>query len=625
MLCRCMRWLDVVVQEEPFVARHLCLPDGLTAPRAAAEVAGEAALRESARLVASSPILDQVNHAWGRDTVRLEVCKSIAFGSGSVVSVYECALRVQVARALAIRDRKAGVLLIEQPVVFSPTCLTDTAPELRIVCYGATRALVSSKLQLLRQWIRGRARHVMGLWVRAVDAKRLSGLLRQSAARPGLLLLQEDDLGLDRSYRGQPHWLLPGDPPTAYETWVLSSGSMARVHHGEAALTAVNVRALSNADLLGLSSVGTEQPTARRLRRDVKKCFLRGVRSRSAPETHALAMVARLLLTASELAGACHELRIRTFMTSESYLPAADAMSLVGDALCVHTLSYQYSNLGAVSPVMLTTADFMFTFAPAYHAHWIHDAVRPKAFIDVGYTFDFSFALVQKRARAARARLRAAGATFVIAYYDENSIPGKYAVTTLDDHCDELRVLLGLTLSDPSVGLVTKVQFQRNSPSRLPQLSTLVAAALATGRYLELAHGIHRNNVFPAEAALTADLTIGHSIGGTAPLEAALAGARTIVLNPYGMRDANHAIYGKADILLETLPEAVQAIAEFRAGRRAALGDWTPVIDHFDPFRDGRAGRRIRAALDCLMADAQSKTEAVDVSDRVRRAVQLAS
>jgi hypothetical protein len=619
-----MRLFGFAVEEAQFFAGHLRVPGGLPAERAAFELAMPAALAESVRLVASSPLLEHVNHTWGRETVRLHLSKSLAMSAGGPASIYGYALRVQSARGLSGSQAHETVLLMEQPAVFAPSCLDRMAPELRIITYAATAALVASKLQLFRQGIRGSLRRVKGLWSRMANATQLSALQRRASARPNLLLLQEDDIGLDRSYRGQPHWLFPDDPQTSYETFILSSARTARVRHDQVALDDANIRVLSDAEVLALSSAAAE-PIATTLRQSARTCFVAGWRSRSAPETHALAMLARLLLTASELAGACHQLRIRTFMTGENYLLAGDAMALIGDALDVHTLSYQYSNLAILSPVMLTTADVMLTFAPAYHAHWVHETIWPRAFVDVGYTFDSSFALVEPRARAARDRLRAAGATFVIAYFDENVIRSKYALTGVDDHCDELRLLLNMVLADPSVSLVTKTQFQQNSPGRLAELAPLVAAATATGRYLELVRGVHRNNVLPAEAALTADLTIGHSVGGTAPLEAALAGARTILLNPYSMRDANHAVYERADILIATLEEAVQAIAAFRSGRRAGLGDWTSVIAHFDRFRDGRAGRRIRAALDCLMADAQSKTGAVDFSDRVRKAVQLAS
>jgi hypothetical protein len=250
----------------------------------------------------------------------------------------------------------------------------------------------------------------------------------------------------------------------------------------------------------------------------------------------------------------------------------------------------------------MTTADIMLTFAPLYHERWKRSGVGPGRFADIGYLYDTSFNYVRRRARGHRCRLKKAGAQFVICYYDENvlHVHDKYGLFSFKTYCAEILALLGLVLDDPSIGVVVKTQFQRNSPQNLSDVVTIRAEAEATGRYLELVYGTHRNIVFPAEAALPADIAIGHAAGATAALEAAMAGVRCILLNPYGMRDANTALYAKVDVVYPSLPAALKAIHAFREGApdREGLGDWSSVIGHFDPFRDGRAGHRMRALLE---------------------------
>jgi len=114
-------------------------------------------------------------------------------------------------------------------------------------------------------------------------------------------------------------------------------------------------------------------------------------------------------------------------------------------------------------------------------------------------------------------------------------------------------------------------------------------------------------------------------IGGTAPLEGALTGARTILLNPYSMRDGNHAVYEQSDILFDTIDDAGRAIAAFRAGERPGFGNWATVLEHFDPYRDGRAGHRVRAVLDYLVRQAPTKTHDAAVADNVRAVVAAAA
>ncbi len=80
-------------------------------------------------------------------------------------------------------------------------------------------------------------------------------------------------------------------------------------------------------------------------------------------------------------------------------------MQLVAPHLNIHTLSYQYSNLGNVGPAMMTTADFMLTFSPLYHKRWASDSIKPKSYIDIGYVFDKSFQQVLDRVRQVRSKL----------------------------------------------------------------------------------------------------------------------------------------------------------------------------------------------------------------------------
>jgi hypothetical protein len=620
------RWLLAVLRlagfaatEVPFHAGHLESPDGIPAQRAAAERSMLAALPESGRVIEASPILAHIDRTWGRGTVRLALCKSLAMAFGGDQSLYGCALRVQVARALSVRDKQQAVVLIRTPAMFGATCLQEMAPDIVVQTYGAAAAFVASKLTLARQGARAAIRRLRGFHSRRVNATALAQLERTGATRRGLMVIQEDDLGLDRSYRLQPHWLLESDPPTAFNTFVVAHTSGARLPADTNALRGAGVWAVSEAELLGLSAGAPAHAAVLAARRKARQCLTTGLWSRSTTETIALAIVARLFVTAAEFAQASSRLGIRAFMTGDNYFVAGDAMVLVGESLGIHTLSYQYSNVALRSPLMMTTADVMFAFSPAYHAHWTYERLEPKAFVDIGYPYDAAFALVRSRAAATRQQLQAAGARFVIAYFDENFLPGKYGLTTFEEHREELRTLIELVLRDPAIGLVTKVQFERNSPGRIPGLEPLVREAAASGRYVDLRRGAHRNVILPAEAALAADITIGHALGGTAALEAALAGSRAIILNPYRMRDANQASYMRGDILLPSLQAALDAVAAWRRGDRPRLGDWTEILPQFDSYRDGGAARRLRAALDLLLTTEDIPAGSPDLPERLRR------
>jgi hypothetical protein len=623
LLCGFLALFDLGVEEAPFFAGRLEMTDGRVAQVAAARAAMDAALAEAQRLVSASEWLERLDRAWGRHTVRLHLAKACALGFGGRRSLYASALRVHVTRALASPTGRVAYLCVEEPILFSSACLQDMASDVRLVFYGRARSLVSTKALVCRQWIRAWIRSLRSIWRRAFARGRVPDLEAAARGRPGLLLVQEADIGLDRSYRLQPHWLLPGDPQTAYETYILAQTPPPRAPHDDEALGARHVHVLTPAEVESLARPVGSDDFVRRLRRDAAASLRAAWRSSSPSETAGSAFAARLLYTASELTMLCRRLRVKTFMTAENYLLQSDAIQIAARGTDVRTVSYQYSNLAAISPVMLTTADVMLTFSPNYHRYWSATGVGPGAFVDVGHCMDSSFPLVRERARVCRSRLHAAGANFVLAYYDETVQDDKYGLMTARDHCDELRRLLELLLADSSVGVVVKVQYQRHSPSRFSELAPLVEAASRTGRFVEMLHGVHRNIILPAEAAMCADMAIGHAVGGTAPLEAAMTGTRTLILNPYRFVDGNHAIYRRANVLFGSLPEALASIAAFRAGDLPDLGDWTPMIDVFDPYRDGLAGRRVRAVLDYLTTETGGTAGGSDlqaVVDRVTTA-----
>ena len=70
------------------------------------------------------------------------------------------------------------------------------------------------------------------------------------------------------------------------------------------------------------------------------------------------------------LAGLCHSQNVKAYMTCENYFLEADAMNLIGPQMGIHTLSYQYSNLSSVTPLMQTTADTMCTFSKMFEEEY---------------------------------------------------------------------------------------------------------------------------------------------------------------------------------------------------------------------------------------------------------------
>jgi hypothetical protein len=255
---------------------------------------------------------------------------------------------------------------------------------------------------------------------------------------------------------------------------------------------------------------------------------------------------------------------------------------------------------------MMTTADRLLLFSRIFSPLWTCHAIAPKSVVETGYLFDRVFPLVAGRAAEARELLNRAGATFVVCYFDESVQMDRYGLISDADHREELRVLVEALLEDPSLGIVIKTQFERNSPSHRYAGDPLFARARETGRYLELRHGAHRNTVFPAEAGLAADFAIGHIVGATAALEAALAGRRCALLNPYGMRSVQDGLYATGMIVTPSMPALLDGLRRMRDGdpAYASFGDWSGILPRLDPWRDGRAASRLREQIDAIFSAA---------------------
>ena len=583
------------VEDVPFFAGHLKTPDGECVRFVVQRDANVAALQAARAVVAGSTALAHINQAWGRNTVLLHVAKVLR-------SVYEPALlRIRVGEALA-RDAGAHRARL---MVHTPRCLNRGI--LNAVIAGA--ALHVTFIHRTG-WSLSRSRSFGLAWHLAKAMRRLAARGKSAAARtrgpssepPSVLLIQEDDLSLDRSYRSQPHFLFVGEPKGSLSCRILvllKPKEVTRMPVDAGALAAHGVHLVSEDDVLAAGGP-VDSETGRRLARDSRRCTLLALFAGSSALGLAMARTARLLGRANQLAAFCANSNVRVFMNCEGYILEADAMPIAARVVGLHTLAYQYSNLGGLSVNMVTTADRVLTFASRYDGRLCPPDIGPASSTPIGYVFSSSFPLLRPRAAKWRRRLAAAGARFVICYFDENVQGDRYGFVAPADQQGEIACLLERLLSDPELGVIVKVQFRRNAPSEWHDLDGLLARARESGRFLELLHGAHRNNVFPAEAAMAADVAIGHAMGSTASLEAAIAGCRSVIINEHGARSIHDELYARAPIVFPSLNAALTGIDALRRGVDGAesVGDWSSILGTFDEFRDEGTAARMRAELE---------------------------
>ncbi len=254
---------------------------------------------------------------------------------------------------------------------------------------------------------------------------------------------------------------------------------------------------------------------------------------------------------------------------------------------------------------MASVADLFFGFSHA------HAEVERKSgsiipyHIVTGYLGDHRFSLVKSKAIQLRKQLAQHGAKMIIAFYDENTVnddPRWLQGHTLMRR--DYAFLLEKVLSEPWLGLVLKPKMPTSLRSRLGEVNQLLEAAEATGR----CHLYDESKLLavhpPALAALAADVAIHqHLHAATAGVEAALAGTPTLMLDPDGWSVSPLMGLGEDKVVFTQWDVLWDALVKFRTDPSSVpgFGDWSPMLDELDPFRDGCAAERMGTYLEWLV------------------------
>ncbi len=205
------------VEEADFIAGRLRMPDGQPVYVAARLRAHEVALLQARDLLSRSPFLAQLNDRWGRDTLLLHLARYLwPLAARGLMRLYTADALFR-----GSGEKKAAVLL-EEPVVNLPGLCEGISPGLDVEWYPPgfgerARQRLYPLLWLLRHRLRKLRWSLQGVNTRKVP---------DGDARPALLLLHEDELSADRSYRTQPHWLEPDQGPPPFRTLVIEPESV---------------------------------------------------------------------------------------------------------------------------------------------------------------------------------------------------------------------------------------------------------------------------------------------------------------------------------------------------------------------------------------------------------------
>jgi hypothetical protein len=572
------------IEEADFFTGHLRTAEGESTRRASRRESGQIALLAAKIIVQKNLDLNSLNEFYGENTIRLNIAKNLH------LHIEYWTLRSRVAQALSPLER--STLWIKKPEQFNEVYICEALPRIDYVFYKSFDFLPA--VRFITKWLLLFSRDFK---FTNLYFKRPSKINSNFTNKPSVLMLQEDQIRFDPSLRGQPHWKSRDVSDNFYTTFLLKIlNPKLSTTEDELKLLSIGVAVLSPSVFRAVLKNSRGNEILTRIRSDRRKIYRALLTTESGAERSALLNVSSLMRKAELMGALALSCNVKLFLNSATHYDLSDGMILIAPHLNIKTIAYQYSTLAFMSPLMMSTADTFLVFADTFKPLYINDGISPREIISIGYLYDGLPNLLHDKALRHREKMSRNGAKFIVCLFDESVQHDRWGLVNKKEHLRELHVLAKKILADPTFGVIVKSQFIFNSPSFLYPDDLLIQQVKLTGRFMELKEGAHRNDIYPAEAAMASDLCISHKFGATAALESALVGVRTVLLDSYGADSWWDEIYSQADIQFESLDLLLRVIEDYRSGRgeRKSLGDWSNILYKFDAYMDGRAVIRLR-------------------------------
>jgi hypothetical protein len=201
--------------------------------------------------------------------------------------------------------------------------------------------------------------------------------------------------------------------------------------------------------------------------------------------------------------------------------------------------------------------------------------------------------LLETEAQKIRNRLISSGAQKIVCVMDENSANDARWHTGHELQRENYRFVLEKVLGNPWLGVVFKPKKSNTLYRRLGSVNNLLSEAKKTGRCIVLdKSGKHVSNVPAILGGLVADVTIhGHLSAGTAALECALHGKRTLLIDREGAPFSKLNELPKGSVVFDNWMDAIDP--EF--------GDWSDFIKEYNPFNDNKGSYRMSLYMQDLL------------------------
>jgi len=297
------------------------------------------------------------------------------------------------------------------------------------------------------------------------------------------------------------------------------------------------------------------------------------------------------------------------------HMGIGDAINQVGGVSAIWERSFP----GEPNPILCTSSDISFQYSQwnANEANGRDGNISYRIY--VGFLRDYGIELLREKALVMRGSLLKKGVTKIVTVFDQNS-NDEY---THENQRDNYRHILRVLLDTSWLGVIFKPKKAATLKSRLgEEVVELLDKAVNTGRcYLYDSYGDHQSNISAVLAALSADVCIhGHLYASSAAIESAFMGIPTLLVDREGHPYSKLYELQEHKVIFKNWPDTIEALLEhFQSpGGIPGFGDWSSIIDEFDPFRDGKGAYRMGTFFHWLMKGFESgKDKNIAMSDAV--------
>lgn len=254
-------------------------------------------------------------------------------------------------------------------------------------------------------------------------------------------------------------------------------------------------------------------------------------------------------------------------------------------------VAHHWSNYDIFDIVVAKPHDVYFTWGEYYRKNiFLEEFYQVNTYIYTGYPYDNLLASCKELSKQYRSLLESKGAKFIICFFDQELTPNESLWNK--GILEIYNYLLNLIITNKDVGIVIKpkkTQGIEGLINKLPYLKSIIIKAVDTNRLLVL-----DTNKMPAEAAGCSDLAIGFGSNSTPCFESALIGCRAITYDPEKSVEYHMYKHGLNKIMFNEIEELIKSVDFFMSLNEPTLiGDYSYIINEFDPFLDGKAYKRV--------------------------------